>query len=109
MSQNSVITTVKKREEYFVQFTPEEMESLGIRPGDKFELSHQKPDTLLLKKMVPVEMDLGEMDKETLVSIITMSVEQQIPADDVIRNLLTDYLAREGTSRLKEPEPQSPS
>jgi hypothetical protein len=92
MQKNTVTTTVQKREEYFVQFTPEQMETLGITPGDKFEVLLGEENTVTLKKMANLELDLESFDKDLLIALINLSVEDQVPVDEVIRKLLEGYL-----------------
>lgn len=92
MSKNSVVTKVQKREEYFVQFTPEEMESLGISPRDKFEVEIGGSDTVVLKKMPSIEIDLESLGVKALAALASLSVERQQPIDDVIVEMLSSYL-----------------
>jgi hypothetical protein len=92
MEKKSVVTKVQKREEYFVQFTPEEMESLGIEPGDKFEVETPEEGGVMLKKMPSIEIDLHALGVDTLAALVTMSIEEQKPVDDVIVELLSGYV-----------------
>lgn len=90
-------TRVQKREEYFVQFTQEEMNTLGISQGDKFEVELDASGAVLLKKMQAVEIDLLGLGEETLASLIELSVARQLPVDEVIVELLSSYLKEEPT------------
>jgi hypothetical protein len=91
----SVCKTVKSRQEMYVEFTDEEMGTLGIAPGDKFELvvNEEDPPSITLKKMVPLDIDLEEFDKSTLIGLIDMSVRRQLPCDDIIRESLASLVA----------------
>lgn len=99
MNPNSVVTTVKKREEYFVQFTPEEMKTLNLEGGDRFDVSVDAKGAVVLRKMPGIELDLEDFSKPTLESLIKLSIEKQVPVDDVIRELLEGYLASRGEFR----------
>ena len=87
-------TKVQKREEYFVQFTPKEMETLGISPGDKFEVELGASGGVVLKKMQSVEIDLLGLGAETLAALADLSVSRQLPVDEVIVELLSSYLGK---------------
>lgn len=92
MSKKSVVAKVQRKEEYFVQFTPEEMEVLGISPGDKFEVAMGEGNAVVLKKMPSVEINLSELGADTLAALVSLSIEKQQPVDDVIVELLASYL-----------------
>lgn len=76
---------VQKREELFIQFTPEEMAELGIEKHDRFQVILNDDGTVTFKKFVKVDIDLGEFDRETLEGLINLSIEDQVPVDEVIR------------------------
>lgn len=99
MGKKSVVTKVEKREEYFVQFSPEEMEELNIKPGDKFEIELGDPGTIILKRMKSVEIDLAGLGVETLAALVALSVERQMPVDDIIIDLLSEHLSRESPNQ----------
>jgi len=87
-----ITKTIQKEEIYFVQFDQEEMETLGIKPHDKFEISSTKEGEILLKKFAKLDIDLEEFDKPTLIMLVQRSIEKQVPVDEVIREVLTSYL-----------------
>ena len=91
-AKNSITKTVQKREELFIQFSEEEMGELGIKAGDKFEVEIGGEGEVILKKMVSLDIDLSEFDKETLVFLIQESIRTQEPVDDVVRKTLEDFL-----------------
>ena len=70
----SLVKTVQKKEDFFVEFTDEEMQQLGIAPGDKFEVEIGDANSIVLKKMVSVDINLDEFDKDVLVFLIEESV-----------------------------------
>lgn len=75
-----------------MQFTPEEMKSLGMSPGDKFEVDVSPAGGVLLKKMPSLEIDLHSLGVDTLAALVAMSIEEQKPVDEVIVDLLSGYL-----------------
>lgn len=87
-----ITKTVKKKEELFIEFTPEEMEELGLEPHDKFEVEVSNDQTIVLKKFAKIDLDLSEFDKTTLEMLVSQSIELQIPVDEVISQILTEKL-----------------
>ena len=88
----SLVKTVQKKEDFFVEFTDEEMQQLGIAPGDKFEVEIGDANSIVLKKMVSVDINLDEFDKDVLVFLIEESVREQKPVDEVIKEVVEKYL-----------------
>jgi hypothetical protein len=100
MKKTQPITKVIEKEEvYFVKFTPEEMELLGIQPKDKFEISLTDEGSILLKKFAKLDIDLNDFDKETLIMLIEESISDQVPVDEVICKTLTAYLKGKGKDK----------
>jgi len=76
----------------FIQFTEEELSSIGAGPGTKFEAKLHDDGSIELRPYVKVELDMEEWSKETLLMIIKKSCEEDISANDVINNLLKESL-----------------
>ena len=87
-----ITKTIKKKEELFIEFTPQEMTDLGIQPHDKFEVEVQNDSTIILKKFAKIDLDLSEFDKKTLEMLVSESIELQVPVDEIISNILTEKL-----------------
>ena len=87
-----MIKTVQKKEEYFIQFTDEEMDQLGFKPNTKFtvELNEDK-NGLILTPHEEVEIDLNEFSKEELISIITAANEKDMTFEDFLVDTLTKF------------------
>lgn len=98
-NKDTIVKTVQKKEDFYVEFTDEEMDRLGFERGDKFEVEVGDDQTIILRKMAKVDLDLEEFDKSTLVFLIEESVREQKPVDDVIREVITKQL-----SSLKDEE-----
>lgn len=73
--------------EVCVKFTEEEMERLGISPGDKFSF-HEDGQDIILKKYATMEFDLSECSREVLEMLITESVNKDVSVNDVISDVL---------------------
>ena len=87
-----MIKTVQKKEEYFIQFTDEEMDQLGFKPNTKFtiELNEDKSG-LILTPHEEVEIDLEEFSKEELINIIVAVNEKDMTFEDFLVDSLTKF------------------
>ena len=78
--------------ECFIQFTEEELSSIGAGPGTKFEAKVHDDGSIELRPYVKVELNMEEWPREVLEMIVKESCEQDISANDVINNLLKESL-----------------
>ena len=87
-----MIKTVQKKEEYFIQFTDEEMDQLGFKPNTKFtiELNEDKSG-LILTPHEEVEIDLEEFSKEELINIIVAANEKDMTFEYFLVDSLTKF------------------
>lgn len=87
-----MIKTVQKKEEYFIQFTDEEMNELGFKPNTKFtvELSEDKSG-LILTPHEEIEIDLEEFSKEDLINIIVAANKLDMTFEDFVVDSLTKF------------------
>jgi hypothetical protein len=87
-----MIKTVQKKEEYFIQFTDEEMEQLKIKPNTKFtvELSEDKSG-LILTPHEEIEIDLDEFSKEDLINIIVAANKKDMTFEEFLVDSLTKF------------------
>jgi hypothetical protein len=76
----------------FIQFTEEELSSIGAGPGTKFETKLHKDGSIELRPYAKIELDMEEWPREILETIVKMSCEEDISANDVICNLLKESL-----------------
>lgn len=84
---NFIQKTLKKTEEYYIEFSDEELSSLNIKKGDKFTIE-QNDGELLLKKFVSVDVDISEWDRSILEFLVTESIETDTPVNDVICRII---------------------
>jgi hypothetical protein len=87
-----MIKTVQKKEEYFIQFTDEEMDQLGFKPNTRFtiELSEDKSG-LKLTPHEEIEIDLDEFSKEDLINIIVAANKADMTFEDFVVESLTKF------------------
>jgi hypothetical protein len=76
----------------FIQFTEEELSSIGAGPGTKFEAKLHDDGSIELRPYVKMELDMADWPREVLEMIVKESCEQDISANDVISNLLKKSL-----------------
>jgi hypothetical protein len=84
--------TVQKKEEYFIQFTDEEMDQLGIKPNTKFtvELNEDKSGLTLIPHE-EIEIDLDEFSKEELINIIIAANKVDMTIEEFLVDSLTKF------------------
>lgn len=82
---------VQKKEEYYLSFTDEELAQLGLKEGDKFDWEI-KEDGVFLKKWVPVDLEINDWSKETLLFLIQESLEKNLPVNEVLVGILDQIL-----------------
>lgn len=93
-----MIKTVQKKEEYFIQFTDEEMDQLGFKPNTRFtvELNEDK-NSLTLTPHEEVEIDLEEFSKEELINIIVASNKLDMTFEEFLVDSLTKFCEAHNT------------
>lgn len=90
----SISKTVKRSEELYLQFTDEELTAFGLKQGDKLSVEFEN-DGILLKKFVPVDIDISQFSREVLEMLIIDSIEQDLTVNEVITNILTERLQKD--------------
>jgi len=89
-----IAKTVLKKEEYYVQFTDEEMAELNMEPGQKFTCDLEDGG-LKLTPFAKIELEMGDWPKELLEFLIQESCEKDISVNDVICNVLEEAIKNE--------------
>ena len=84
--------TLLPTNDLYIQFTEEELSSIGAGPGTKFEAKLYDDGSIELRPYAKLEVDLEDWPREILEMIIKDSCEQDISANDVISNLLKESL-----------------
>jgi hypothetical protein len=86
-----IAKTVLKKEDYYIQFTDEEMAELNIEPGQKFSCE-LKDGGLQLTPFVKVELEISDWPREVLELLIQESCERDVSVNDVICDLLKEVI-----------------
>jgi hypothetical protein len=89
-----IAKTILKKEDYYIQFTDEEMAELNIEPGQKFTCDLEDGG-LKLTPFAKIELEMGNWPKELLEFLIQESCEKDISVNDVICNVLEEVIKNE--------------
>jgi hypothetical protein len=90
-----IAKTVLKKEDYYIQFTDEEMAELNMEPGQKFTCDLEDGG-LKLTPFAKIELEMGDWPKELLEFLIQESCEKDISVNDVICNVLEEVIKENG-------------
>ena len=84
---------IKSREEFFVEFTDEELSTLKLKKGDKLSVEiDENTNQVKLTPYQTIDIDLSEFDRDVLEHLITESVDKDISINEVITQTLTKAL-----------------
>jgi hypothetical protein len=89
-----IAKTVLKKEDYYIQFTDEEMVELNIEPSQKFTCE-LKDGGLQLTPFAKIELEMGNWPRELLEFLIQESCEKDISVNDVICEVLEGAIKNE--------------
>jgi len=89
-----IAKTVLKKEEYYIQFTDEELTELNMEKGQKFTCDLEDGG-LKLTPFAKIELEMGDWPKELLEFLIQESCEKDISVNDVICNVLEEAIKNE--------------
>jgi hypothetical protein len=89
-----IAKTVLKKEDYYIQFTDEEMAELNMEPGQKFTCDLEDGG-LKLTPFAKIELEMGDWPRELLEFLIQESCEKDISINDVICNVLEEVIKNE--------------
>lgn len=84
--------TLQPTNDMYLQFTEEELQTLNMKPGDKFEVKHHGDGSIELRPFAKLDLDMAEWPREALELIIKMSCEEDITVNEVINKLLQEAL-----------------
>lgn len=88
-----ITKTLQRSEDLYVQFTPEELNQLGVAPGDKFSCEIEG-NSIKLIKYAEIELDMSDWPREVLMHLITKSAEENISVNEVITQLLMEQIEK---------------
>jgi hypothetical protein len=89
-----IAKTILKKEDYYIQFTDEEMVELSIEPGQKFTCE-LKDGGLQLTPFAKIELEMGNWPRELLEFLIQESCEKDVSVNEVICNVLEGAIKNE--------------
>ena len=87
-----MIKKLEPTNEVCIKFTDEELDTLGIKTGDKFSISSDETG-IKLKKYESIEIDLSEFPRELLVFLIVESNELNITVSDYIVKIIENHIS----------------
>lgn len=85
------ITTVPN---YVIEFTEEQLNDIGLKPNDKLSISVEN-GAIVLQKFTTVELEIDKFSREDLENLIKISIEEDISVNEVISNLLKQFIAEQ--------------
>lgn len=83
---------VKEKKDYYIEFSDNEREKLGIEENQKFSIEVMDDNSFVMKPFSKVDIDLADFSRETLEKLITLSVEKDISVNEVISEILKNYI-----------------
>lgn len=78
---------VKVKEDYYIEFTDEELTALKMEKGQKYSCEIED-GALKLTPYVKMELDMSTWDRELLEFLISESCERDVSVNEVINDVL---------------------
>lgn len=92
IKSNKLTKKLNPTNDVFVQFSEEELDSLGLKPGDKLSVYPQADGSIILEKFATMEIELDQLSREALEALIGISCDQDKSMNDVIGDLLMEFI-----------------
>lgn len=86
--------TVQELKQAYIQFSEEEMAELNMQPNQKFTVEINDDKTVSLIPFAKIDVDLSEFPRSILEFIIQESAEKDISVNQVISDVLENYLQK---------------
>jgi hypothetical protein len=100
MNKRQTITKkLQQSTDLLISFTEEELGVLGLNQGDKFSVYHQDDGSILLEKFVTLELETEEWPRDILEHLIKVSCEKDVSVNEVINDVLAEFLEINGYTR----------
>ena len=88
-----ITKTVECEPVYHIKLSDEDLASLNLEKNSKFDFIPQTDGSIKLEPWKTVDIgDLNDYPKEVLINLISKSIQEDISINDVIVNVLRDYL-----------------
>jgi hypothetical protein len=82
---------VKVKEDYYIEFTDEELKALKMEKGQKFSCEIED-GALKLVPFVKMELEISGWERETLEFLIQESCERDVSVNEVINDALEQII-----------------
>jgi hypothetical protein len=86
-----IAKTILKKEDYYIEFTDEELIELNIEKGQKFTCE-LKDGGIQLTPFAKVELEMGNWPRELLEYLIQESCERDVSVNEVICDVLKEVI-----------------
>ena len=88
-----ITKTLQKKEDFFIQFTDEEINELGMKKNGKFTVKiGEDGKSLMLIPFEEVEIDFSEFSKEDLINLICSSTAKDQTVEEFIVDTLEEFV-----------------
>jgi len=85
-----IAKTIKVKEDYYIEFTDEELKALKMEKGQKYSWEI-KDGGVQLTPFVKMEIEIGDWERETLEFLIQESCERDVSVNEIINEVLMSY------------------
>lgn len=85
-------------EDLYIKFSDEELQELGWEKQQKLSVELTEDGGIVIKPYAKIEIDMEEWPRETLEYLISESCEQDKSINDIISDVLSLYLLKEGSN-----------
>jgi bifunctional DNA-binding transcriptional regulator/antitoxin component of YhaV-PrlF toxin-antitoxin module len=83
--------TLQSREQYYIEFTDEELVDLNLEKGEPLEFII-KDDGVLLQKLEKLDLELSEFPREILERLIKESCDKNVSVNEIISEALKNFV-----------------
>ena len=91
----SIAKTVKVKEDYYIEFTDEELKTLKMEKGQKYSCEIED-GALKLVPFAKVELEMGTWEREVLEFLIQESCERDVSVNEIINDVLEGAIKNVG-------------
>ena len=89
-----MIKTIEPSTDVIIRFTEDELAELNLSSGDRLEFVPFE-NGFKIKKCEKIELELNDLSREQLELLVVKFLEADVPAQDVFRNIIEDYINSE--------------
>lgn len=87
-----MLKKVKEKKEYFIDFSDEECETLGISENKKYSMEMHEDGSIEMIPFATIDINLEDFSRKTLEFLVAESVEKDISVNDVITKALENAI-----------------